>query len=91
MLRHRGVKNLVICGVTTDACVSSTVREASDRGFDVLVVRDGCAAVESGLHEWALRSVMVEGGLFGCVGDSAEVIEVVEGWIGASEARGAGT
>lgn len=85
MLRYRGIRNLVVVGVTTDACVSSTVREASDRGFDCCVVSDGTAAVEEGLKEWALRSIMVEGGLFGCVVKSEEVLEVVESWIGAAD------
>jgi nicotinamidase-related amidase len=46
MLRIKGIKNLVVCGVTTDVCVGSTVREANDRGFDCVVVEDGCAASE---------------------------------------------
>src|SRR5207244_10805018 len=43
ILRHRGVQQLVVCGVTTEVCVHTTVREANDRGFDCLVLSD-CVA-----------------------------------------------
>lgn len=81
MLRAKGVRNLVICGVTADACVSSTVREASDRGYDVLVVEDGVESVSEELKKWSLESVRVEGGLFGVTGWCKDVEEAVESWI----------
>ncbi|KAI4673734.1 uncharacterized protein J4E84_010965 [Alternaria hordeiaustralica] len=81
MLRAKGVKNLVVCGVTADACVSSTVREASDRGFDVLVVEDGVESVSEELKKWSLESIRVEGGLFGVTGCCKEVEEAVRSWI----------
>ena len=40
MLRGRGVAQLLVCGVTTEVCVNTTVREANDRGFDCLVLED---------------------------------------------------
>lgn len=82
-LRARGIRNLVVCGVTADACVSSTVREASDRGFDVLVVEDGVESVSDELKEWSLESIRVEGGLFGVTGDCNTVKEAVESWMGS--------
>ena len=33
-------RNLIVCGVTTEVCVNTTVREANDRGFDCLVLED---------------------------------------------------
>ncbi|KAH6865072.1 isochorismatase family protein [Alternaria rosae] len=81
MLRAKGVRNLVICGVTADACVSSTVREASDRGYDVLVVEDGVESVSEELKKWSLESVRVEGGLFGVTGWCKDVEEAVGSWI----------
>ena len=40
MLRGRGITQLLVCGVTTEVCVNTTVREANDRGFDCLVLED---------------------------------------------------
>ena len=81
VLRARGVRNLVVCGVTADACVSSTVREASDRGYDVLVVEDGVESISDELKRWSLESITVEGGLFGVTVNSQAVREAIESWI----------
>ena len=40
MLKNRGIAQLIVCGVTTEVCVHTTVREANDRGYDCLVVED---------------------------------------------------
>jgi nicotinamidase-related amidase len=40
ILQHRGIKQLVVTGVTTEVCVNTTVREANDRGYDCLVLED---------------------------------------------------
>lgn len=65
ILRIRGIKNLVLCGVTTDVCVSSTMREANDRAFDCVLVEDCTVASEESLRVGALESVRAEGGIFG--------------------------
>jgi nicotinamidase-related amidase len=82
-LRGKGIKNLVVCGVTADACVSSTVREASDRGYDVLVVEDGVESVNEQLKRWSLEAIRVEGGLFGVTAECRDIIEVIESWVNA--------
>jgi nicotinamidase-related amidase len=74
MLRIKGIRNLIFVGVTTDVCVSSTMREASDNGFDCLLVEDATAASERGLHESAVQSVMAEGGIFGAVTKTDKVL-----------------
>jgi nicotinamidase-related amidase len=79
-LRGRGIRNLVVCGVTADACVSSTVREASDRGFDVLVVEDGVESVSEELKRWSLEAMRIEGGLFGVTAETREVVDAMESW-----------
>lgn len=73
LLRQDGIDHLVICGVTTQCCVHSTLREAVDRGYWCLTVADACAASEPGLHEAALQLIAGEGHLFGWVTDSAEL------------------
>lgn len=73
ILRNMGVVNLIICGVTTDVCVHSTMREANDRAFDSVLVADACAAGAPELHEWAVDSIQGEGGIFGSVTDLARV------------------
>lgn len=74
LLRVRGIKNLIICGVTTDVCVHTTMREANDRGYDCLLVEDACAASTEELHTLAVLSTKSEGGVFGTVASSEDVV-----------------
>lgn len=53
-LRELGVDTLIVCGVTTNICVESTVRDAFFRDIRVIVPSDGTAAVTPELHEGAL-------------------------------------
>ena len=68
-----GVDHLIICGVTTQCCVQSTLREAVDRGYWCLTVADCCGASEPDLHEAALSLIAGEGHLFGWVCDLADL------------------
>ncbi len=73
LLAKRGMTQLIVCGVTTEVCVSSTVREANDRGLECLVLRDGTASYFPDFHDAALRMITAQGGIFGWVSDSAAV------------------
>jgi nicotinamidase-related amidase len=77
MLNIRGIKNLVICGVTTDVCVHSTLREANDNGFDCVLVEDCAAASTGSLHEFAVESIKEEGGIFGAVTTSDKILRAM--------------
>lgn len=72
-LQSAGVTHLILCGVTTQCCVHSTLREAVDLGYWCLTVADCCAACEPGLHEAALMIIMGEGHLFGWIADVDDV------------------
>ncbi len=67
ILRTRGIRNLVLTGITTDVCVSTTMREANDRGFECVVLGDCCGATDRSNHDAALRMVTMQGGVFGAV------------------------
>lgn len=79
MLSIKGVRNLVICGVTTDVCVLSTMRDANDNNFDCVLMEDATAASEIALHEAAVQSVKMEGGIFGAVSSVEKILAAVEG------------
>ena len=74
ILQYRGIETLVVCGVTTEVCVHSTVREANDRGYRCVVPGDCCASYFPEFHEVALRMIHAQGGIFGWVSDSARVL-----------------
>lgn len=73
MLVTRGIRTLLICGITTEVCVSSTLRTAIDRGFRCVTLRDACASGYPDLHDAALRMIEVEGGVFGRVASVDDV------------------
>jgi len=77
ILRNRAITQLLVCGVTTEVCVSTTVREANDRGYECLVVEDCSGSYFPEFHDSALAMLVAQGGIFGWVGDSRQVIDAL--------------
>ena len=75
-LRSLGITSLVIGGVVTNVCVETTARDAADRGYQVVLLDDGCAALSPEIHESTLLSF---GSYFGRVRRTDEVLALLNG------------
>ena len=75
ILQTAGIENLFVCGVTTEVCVHTTVREANDRGYRCVVPSDCCASYFPEFHEVALRMIKAQGGIFGWVSSSTRILD----------------
>jgi nicotinamidase-related amidase len=71
ILRNRGITTLLMAGVTTEVCVTTTIREANDRGFRCVALADACASYFPEFHAAALAMVKAQGGIFGWVSHTA--------------------
>jgi nicotinamidase-related amidase len=81
-LRNLGITTLVVVGVSTECCVAATAHDAADRGYNVILVEDGCRAVTPYLQECTL---VVFAAMFGRVASTDEVLNEV------NSARGVGS
>ena len=79
ILKHRGIRQLIVCGVTTEVCVNTSVREANDRGFDCLVLEDCVGSYFPEFQEMGLKMIKAQGGIFGWVAPSDSVVAALEG------------
>ena len=73
-LRSRGIRNLVMTGLTSDCCIHTNVREALDRGYDCLTVSDATGACFDDVHDAAIRLLIKKSGVFGAVCDTAAIL-----------------
>lgn len=73
ILQHRGIRQLIVTGVTTEVCVNTTVREANDRGYDCLVPSDCVGSYFPEFQEMGLKMIKAQGGIFGWVTHSEKI------------------
>jgi nicotinamidase-related amidase len=78
ILAARGIRALILAGVTTDVCVHCTLREANDRGFECLLARDACGSGDAEAHRAALHMVTVEDGVFGVLADVEAIVTAMD-------------
>jgi ureidoacrylate peracid hydrolase len=79
VLNGLDVDSLVVCGVTTNCCVETTVRDASQRDYKTFVVQDAVAELDEERHTVALKSMAM---LFG----NLVTVEDVAGAWGVAQA-----
>ena len=78
ILHAKDIRYLIVTGVTTEVCVTSTVREANDRGYECLVLSDCVASYFPDFHRTAIEMIKAQGGIFGWVSDSREAVRVLD-------------
>jgi nicotinamidase-related amidase len=75
LLRNIGIADLAVCGVFTNQCVESAVRDAADRGFYVTLVDDACAGTTPEEHAQSVKAMAA----YGRVRSTAELLEELRG------------
>lgn len=78
ILKNKGIKNIIVAGVTTHVCVQSTIREANDRGYECLLLEDCSAAFDIKDHEDSIRMITQQGAIFGWATSSDKVLKVLD-------------
>jgi nicotinamidase-related amidase len=77
ILLDRGIKTLVVCGVTLEVCVHTTVREANDRGYECVVLSDCVASYFPEFQRVGLEMIKAQGGIFGWVSNADNFIKAI--------------
>ncbi len=75
-LRHQGIESVVVTGVSSDVCVTTTAREAADRGFKTIMVSDGCTTLSEQMHQASLETFNIA---LGWVRTAQEIVELLRG------------
>jgi nicotinamidase-related amidase len=78
ILKNRSIQSLIVTGVTAEVCVQTTVREANDRGYECLVLADCIASYFPEFYEMTIKMVKAQGGIFGWVSTSDELLRSLE-------------
>jgi nicotinamidase-related amidase len=77
ILSDRDIKTLIVCGVTLEVCVHTTVREANDRGYECIVLSDCVASYFPEFQRVGLDMIKAQGAIFGWVSTSDSFIKAL--------------
>jgi biuret amidohydrolase len=77
ILKNRGIRSLIVTGVTTEVCVQTTTREANDRGYECLVLEDCVGSYFPEFQRIALAMIKAQGGIVGWVSQSEKLLNAL--------------
>lgn len=75
ILRQRGIRQLLLTGVTTECCVHTTLRSANDLGYGCLLLEDCCASLKPEFHRVSVEMTQV---IFGWVTTSKQLLAAID-------------
>ena len=75
ILQEKGIESLIVTGVTTHVCVQTTIREANDRGYECLLIKDASAAYDRADHLASLQMITQQGAIFGWTADTKSLLK----------------
>lgn len=79
ILQDLETKHLVFAGVTTEVCVQTTMREANDRGFDVLLAEDSTESYFPEFKAATIDMVRAQGAIVGWTATTDQIVEALSG------------
>ena len=74
LLRSREITHLIVCGVTTEVCVQTTMREANDRGYECLLIEDATESYFAEFKQATLEMVRAQGAIVGWTAPFAALV-----------------
>jgi nicotinamidase-related amidase len=77
ILSAHGVRATIFAGVTTDVCVTSTLRDAGSRNYECMLAVDACGSGDPEAHRGALHLMTVQDGIHGVMADVATIEEAL--------------
>lgn len=77
ILQNHDIETLLVCGVTTEVCVHSTVREGNDRGYESVVLADCTGSYFPEFQRVGLEMIKAQGAIFGWVSDSGSACTIL--------------
>lgn len=78
MLTAMGVTHLIFAGVTTEVCVQTTMREATDRGYECLLVEDATESYFPAFKQATLEMIRAQGAIVGWTAPTSTVLEALQ-------------
>jgi biuret amidohydrolase len=79
ILQARKIQTLLVCGVTSEICVHTTIREGNDRGYHCIALADACASYRDEFHHVAMQMIRAQGGILGSVSSVEMLIRALNG------------
>ncbi|WP_095590599.1 cysteine hydrolase family protein [Actibacterium ureilyticum] len=78
LLTARGLRHLILAGVTTEVCVQTTMREANDRGFDCLLATDATESYFPAFKAATIQMITAQGGIVGWAAPTQAILGALD-------------